>query len=132
MDILIIDDDPISIFLAKLLLNRCGLFDNVTAYHNPVEALLFIQDQIDSNMLPQVILLDINMPLLDGWELLEKLKPCYLQLSVKNSIYMLTSSTDISDINRAKDHQLVTDILFKPLAIGKIQEIYKHVRLFAD
>lgn len=128
MDILIIDDDPTSIFLAKLLLGRSGLFDKITAYHNPVDALLFIQEQIDGNLLPQIILLDINMPLLDGWGLLEELAPFYLRLSTRNSIYMLTSSTDISDINRAKEHPLVTDILCKPLAVEKILEIYEHVR----
>ena len=127
MDILVIDDDPSSVFLARLLLTREALFDTITSFQNPEEALSFIHKKITSGLLPKVILLDINMPMMDGWTLLEALKPYQAQLQVQNSIFMLTSSTDITDLSRAKEHPLVTDIIIKPLAIKKIHEIYDHV-----
>ncbi|NIJ55210.1 response regulator [Dyadobacter arcticus] len=83
MDVLIIDDDPTSVFLAKLLLSSTGLFDKLTTYQNPVDALSFIKVQLVDNQLPQVILLDINMPLIDGWQLLDALMPYQAQIQAK-------------------------------------------------
>lgn len=126
MDILIIDDDSSSVFVAKIFLNHLALFDSITAFHDPKEALSFIQNRTREDRLPGIILLDLNMPLMDGWQLLDALKSLYTELTDKTCIYILTSSTDISDINRANEHPLVTDIIFKPIGIKKIQEIYDH------
>jgi CheY-like chemotaxis protein len=126
MNILLIDDDPASIFVTKYLLNRSGLFDDITTFDSPIEGLTFIQERILKESLPDIILLDINMPLMDGWQLLNEIN----LLNVSSGIYMLTSSTDIVDISRANDHILVTDILFKPMTIDKINEILKRLLLY--
>ena len=126
MDILIIDDDPVSVFLAKLLISGARVFKTVITYENPVGALSFIQAQLPQGLLPKVILLDINMPLIDGWQLLESLKADQFLLHGKCLIYMLTSSTDISDVDRARQHPLVTDIIFKPLTLQTVHKIYEH------
>jgi CheY-like chemotaxis protein len=128
MDILIIDDDPASIFFTKYILNRTGLFKDITSFNSPEEGLTFIQQRILDESLQNIILLDINMPVMDGWQLLDEIKLLY----ARTCIYMLTSSTDVVDINRAKDHVLVTDILFKPLSIDKIDEIYKKASFIAN
>lgn len=128
MNILIIDDDPASIFLAKYLLSRSGLFGEITSFNSPVEGLTFIQERILDESLQEIILLDINMPFMDGWQLLDEIN----LLNDRTWIYMLTSSTDVVDINRAKNHILVTDILFKPLTIDKINDIYKKAALISS
>jgi len=127
MEILLIDDDVTGAFLAKLLITRVGLFEKVITFQNPVDALSFVQLNISDGKLPRVILLDINMPIMDGWEFLEALSPYQQQLQLQNTIYLLTSSIDVSDIRMAEKHPLVTDIIFKPLAAKKILDIYEQV-----
>lgn len=128
MHILLIDDDPIGIYLSERLLKHEGLFDMVTSFQYPVEALAYLQRQIPAGLLPQVILLDLNMPLIGGWGLLDKLKPNQVQLQGQCAIYLLSSSLDPSDISRAKEHPLVAQLIQKPLDGSKIREIHEQVQ----
>ncbi len=100
----------------------------VTSFQSPVEALAFLQRQIPAGLLPQVILLDLNMPLIGGWELLKELQPHQVQLQGQCAIYLLSSSLDPSDIARAKEHPLVTQLIQKPLDSRKIHEIHEQVQ----
>ena len=128
MHILLIDDDPIGIYLSERLLKHEGFFDMFTTFRSPVEGLAFLQRQIPAGLLPQVILLDLNMPLIAGWGLLDKLKPHQAQLQGQCVIYLLSSSLDPSDIARAKEHPLVTQLIHKPLNGSKIHEIHEQVQ----
>lgn len=128
MDILIVDDDPIGVYLAERIIKSEGLFSTVTSFQSPIEALAYLRQQIPDGRLPQVILLDLNMPLIYGWDILEALKPHSAQLQSKSSIYLLTSSFAVADLARAQEHPLIEALIRKPLDSLKIQEIYEQVR----
>ena len=132
MDILLIDDEPICLFVSKILLNRSGLFNFVTSFTNPLEALQFIQNAITEGSLPRVILLDINMPVMNGWELLEALKLYHTEFNKSTCLYILSSSIDPMDTSYAMEHPLVTGFIVKPLGEKEINEIYAHVNLGSD
>lgn len=110
--ILLVDDDPIFLTLAELAIKKES--DKVEIYKamNGEEAINFLKSQsVD------IIFLDLNMPVMNGWEFLEALP------QIENwgkQIYVLTSSIDPSDQRKADENPLVTSMLEKPLDRDKI------------
>ena len=127
MYVLLIDDDPITTFLTERLLRYEGLSDTAASFQSPVEALAFLLRQIPAGLVPQVILLDLNMPLISGWDFLDLLKRHELQLQGQCFVYLLTSSVVPSDAARAQTYPLVAGLLHKPLDKHQIQQIRAHV-----
>ena len=127
MHTLLIDDDPIAAFLTQRLLEHEGLSDTAASFQSPPEALEFLLRQIPAGLVPQVILLDLNMPLISGWDFLDLLKAHEVQLQGQCIVYLLTSSMAPADELRAQEYPLVAGLLHKPLNKRKIQLIRDHV-----
>lgn len=120
----IIDDDPIFIFGSKILLKNNDFSNNIIICQNGREAINIIVSMLESQKpLPEIIFLDLNMPIMDGWEFLEEFAKLSNIGNVK--IYILSSSIDSRDIARAKEYELVHDFIAKPLTNGKINAIVK-------
>lgn len=112
-NILLVDDDVIYLFIAQKTINK--LFPNavITVCKNGQEAL----SKLDF-LSPDVMFLDINMPVLNGWELLEKLKGEYIEN--RYPIYIVSSSIDENDRRRAASHKFVKGYLEKPISESKL------------
>jgi CheY-like chemotaxis protein len=123
----LIDDDPISLNLAQLVLELEGLADTSTSFLSPTDALAFILAQLAAGRGPQVVLLDLNMPVVSGWDFLDQLHRHQL-LQDQCVVYLLTSSIAYSDKERAKDYPLVKQLLHKPLTEAKLQLIHDDIR----
>lgn len=122
----IIDDDPIFVFGIKKIMELVGFCKNFMVFRNGEEALNNIKAIISANeKLPDVILLDLNMPILDGIQFLEEFTkvPC----KKKIIIYVVSSSVDPEDILRAKSFDNVSDYIVKPISVEKLKEILKHI-----
>ncbi|NAS11774.1 response regulator [Poritiphilus flavus] len=122
----IIDDDPITIFGIKKMLDHLDICDSISTYLNGKEAIDAIKDLIaDKLEVPEVIFLDINMPIMDGWQFLEEF--ISLPIRQKIRINIVTSSIDISDREqweyfKTKTHHHL-DYKNKPLRRKEIAEI---------
>jgi CheY-like chemotaxis protein len=114
MHILLIDDDSTSIFLMRLLLEREELAKTITSFQSAQAALSYLQDA-DPQERPDVILLDLNMPVMGGWDFLEAIKEQANELLNNCRIYILTSSLAQTDKQRAEENPLVTRLIHKPL-----------------
>lgn len=116
MNIAIIDDDPISIFLTEQSLVMKGVDVHLRTFLSAEEALKALEKQALFD-LPDVIFLDLNMPYINGWQFLESFQhlPAAKQPG-KCEIYILTSSLDISDTRKANENELVKGILHKPIS----------------
>ena len=86
---------------------------------NGQEALDFVQEQSDTPQYPEVIFLDLNMPVMDGFEFLERFEKIQQKAKQRIPIYILTSSNYFKDFERAKDFS-VTGYIIKPLTEKKI------------
>ena len=68
----IVDDDDVYQFIAKKTIEQTGLVELIKTFSNGREAIQFLESFIDSpELLPEIILLDLTMPVMDGWEFLE-------------------------------------------------------------
>jgi len=122
----IIDDDPIFIFGSKILLRNNGFASHYLICQNGKEALDVITPLIESEEgLPEVIFLDLNMPIMDGWEFLDEFGKISLKSEIR--IYILSSSVDSRDIERAKKYSMVDGFIAKPLTDVKIKELAQEI-----
>ena len=125
MKIIIIDDDEVSLFLTQQMLALSGVTNNAHTFLSAEEALKFIQT-VTFEDLPDVVLLDLNMPLINGWELLDKLAPHWERVRMKCRIFILTSSLDSSDQEKAKSNPMVSGLIHKPINRENIRLVFSH------
>lgn len=113
----LVDDDYIFQLTASRLLKAADATANVLQFSNGEEALRYLNDHAEEEgKLPDILLLDINMPYVDGWMFLNDYAQLKAKLTKKIKIYMVSSSIDPVDMNRAKSNQSVEDYIIKPIS----------------
>ncbi|MBN9296527.1 MAG: response regulator [Filimonas sp.] len=121
----LIDDDKIYLFGLRKMIEISKRCDSITEFSNGSEAIRKLQTMVDSpELLPDIIFLDINMPVMDGWQFLTAFDLLKKQLSRQIIIYMISSSIDDRDIERAKQLDAVKNYIIKPLPFDKLQSIF--------
>jgi CheY-like chemotaxis protein len=117
----IVDDDPIYVFTTKQKLQVGNFCNNILIYNNGKEAFEALKALIENNnTLPDVILLDLNMPVWDGWDFLDEFQT--IKANKKIAIYIVSSSDNPDDIARSKSYHIVNDFIIKPITIEKLDE----------
>lgn len=121
---MLIDDDAITNMINDKIIKMNFDFD-VHDYTNAQAALdqLGQWSQSSHEKLPRLIFLDINMPIMDGWEFLREFKKLPGIVHEVSKIHILTSSIDHEDIEKAKSSQLVNDFISKPLTSEKLKSL---------
>lgn len=113
--VLIIDDDPIVSFIHKSLVVKRNICSSPKNFSNGIEALDFLHvDSSKEQDTHYLILLDINMPLMNGWEFLDALKD--MEVARRAQVVVVTSSPDKEDWEKANNLDLVAYYIEKPLA----------------
>ena len=115
--IYLVDDDPIQNMLTSKLIGNVDDSIPIQIYQNGEEVL----DALGKTERPDIILLDINMPIMDGWEFLAEYKNKRNQAKV----VMLTSSSMNEDKSKSDGFSCVVDYYTKPITEGDIKEIIK-------
>ena len=120
---LIVDDDSIIIFIHKKLVGKCGYPLAPETYLNGREALENLMSTADESTL-SIVLLDINMPVMSGWEFLDAIQDKPFAKNMK--VAMVTSSVDASDKLKAKTYSQVVGFLEKPITVDMLNELKTH------
>ena len=125
MRVFIIDDEDVSIFIIRNLLMYEGIAaeKDITSFLSAQEALDVLLDCSEEE-LPDIILLDLAMPVLDGWQFLEILEPIKPKLDNRCSIHILTSSIVQSDEVRARSNHMISGFIHKPIRLADIKKLY--------
>lgn len=126
---LFIDDDSKCNSISKILLKKKFQLNSpdefeIISFNKPVEGLEFLKVSLQHHKFQKIlILLDINMPLMSGWEFLVEYEHLFKdQTDIK--IYILTSSVSRADIDKAKENSNVEDLISKPLTTEIIERLY--------
>ena len=114
--VLHIDDDALFLFLTRKYIEVANLNAELVTFSNGEDAIKYLTDNADQNeVLPDTILVDINMPVMDGWEFVEKYSSLKNKIGKKIKIYLLSSTISPIDIERADALADVIQLLIKPL-----------------
>lgn len=123
--VLCVDDDPITLMLCKKVIERVNYTKEVNTAKNGEDALEYFSE-IKKNQTapPELVLLDLNMPIMNGWELLDKYLELEFNLIFKETKFIVLSSTiDPSDIEKSKNYPMVIDFISKPITKDILKEL---------
>jgi CheY-like chemotaxis protein len=125
--ICIVDDDEVYKFFVKKILKIKKLAENVLTFPDGEEAYNYIeQNKENPEKLPDIIFLDINMPIMDGFQFMEEYTKLKAKVAKKITIYMITSSIDPIDLERSKKYTEISNFITKPITAEVLQRIINH------
>jgi CheY-like chemotaxis protein len=124
----IIDDDEIYLFSVKKVIEINKLSEKVLEFKNGHDALQFFAEYHNNDeLLPDVIFLDINMPVMNGWEFIEEFRKIRPSITKDITLYIVSSSVDKTDVDKARGLPTVHDYLTKPITASQLKNIYNAV-----
>ncbi len=127
LNLLVIDDDDINIFIIKKIVEKTGFDIEMVSRNNGQQALDYLNETITQNKaLPSLVLIDINMPVMNGWEFIEAYEE--LNIEQKVDMYILSSSVYENDIEKTKGYKTVRGFISKPLSMERLTELIKAIR----
>jgi len=117
----VVDDDAIYQIIISKLIQKSGMFSAHSSFTNGKEAITALNNTLDdANYFPDIILLDINMPVMDGWEFMEEIKMIKSKIKKQIMIYLVSSSIAIEDKNKSKTYTDVIGYLPKPISVNDL------------
>jgi len=122
-DVLLVEDDPITIMVCERIIKMTSFAEKVTSCQNGKIAFDYLLSLRENGIVPKIIFLDINMPVMNGWDFLsefDKVKSDFKELPY---IYLLSSTVDPEDFLKAKNYLLVKDFISKPLSKEILEKI---------
>lgn len=121
----VIDDDKIYHFLLKNLFKQNSIEVSPVFFGNGQDAIENLRKIPVTGEFPELILLDVNMPIMDGWQFLDEYKKLITATGRNATIFMISSSNDEHDLTKAQEYSdVVKDYLLKPICKEDLEKIF--------
>ena len=124
----IIDDDPIFIYGTKRIMKEIHFCDSILVYNNGQDAIEGLTElTVNGDALPSVIFLDLNMPIMNGWEFLELFTKIPNTTLSEITVYIISSSVDPRDLEKVKNYKIVNNYILKPLTPKDLEGVVEAI-----
>ena len=135
--VMLIDDNEIDIFINSKMLEGCNFSENIYTHTSGSSALEFLRNiektgKSAYDLFPEVIFLDLNMPLMDGFQFLEEYKQLAISSKIDTKVILLTATEDEAELNAAKGVDKISNVFIKPLreeTIARLLENPEHYNI---
>lgn len=128
INLAIIDDDEMYVLAIKKLIEGVQLTDRTVYFENGKLALNYLDQCIyQLHLLPELILLDLNMPETNGWQFIKEFRKLKTKIDKKITIYMISSTVNEDEIHRAKGIEEITDFICKPVTMRTLSKILSEI-----
>ena len=122
--IFLIDDDPIFVYLTRRIIVSIDRQCKIDEFTDGDLAIRYLREICEkTELLPDIIFMDISMPVMDGWEFLDEYSLLRPKIKKDIALFIVSSSISPQEVERSKTFHTVSDFLIKPLERGKIVEI---------
>lgn len=127
--ILCVDDDAITLMMSKITIKKAGFSDDVITVFNGQEAIDYYAElketstEMTNKEYPQLIFLDLNMPVLGGWEFLDDFMNLYYEKFTDTKVVIISSTVDPFDKEKAKSYPIVIDFFSKPITKEMLNQL---------
>ena len=127
-NVFVIDDDKTFVFLTKKIIQSAPYNVNIEEFNDGQQAIDYLrQNAGEQDMLPDVIFLDLSMPVMDGWEFINEYRRLRPDIAKSAKLYIVSSSISPHDIERSRHLEVVSDFIIKPLVKSKFTEILENL-----
>ena len=124
---MIIDDSIEDLYLTNYLIEKWAKSSLIDQFNCATKALAFLHKNSETiELIPDIILLDMNMPHVNGFEFIEEFAKLDPAIHAKSAIYMLSSTTDSVEVSKAEHHPFINMFVTKPLNKEKFSDILKN------
>ena len=130
--IFLVDDEDVFRFLVKKTINKTEFIGDTMEFGNGLMCLEYLREHaMSEDLLPEIIFLDLSMPVMDGWDFLEAFRKLKASIKKKIAVYIMSSSISPDDMNRAKESEDVSGFLIKPITAPQLQKVIQEVEATA-
>lgn len=126
--IVLLDDDEIANAIAEQILMDFDQVDTFKTYSDPYQAFQYLEDCKESKDFPELIIVDLKMPEMDGFEFIENYENKFYEIFPDTKIMMLTSSIRESERTKSLQYKSVADFVNKPINPEKLSEIINQMQ----
>ncbi|MCL5246335.1 response regulator [Cellulophaga sp. 20_2_10] len=124
----IIDDDPIFVYGTKRIMKDVDFCEEIHVFENGLDAIEELNRlRVAKKKLPKLIFLDLNMPIMNGWEFLDDFQKIPEHIREGVIIYIISSSIDPRDIERVKTYNIVSDYILKPVTPKDLENLLEEL-----
>jgi len=126
--VMLIDDNEIDNLINQKMIEASGIAEHIYTHTGARSAIEFLKNmeklrESGQNVLPDLIFLDIDMPLMDGFQFLDEFENLESETKTKCGVVMLTSSISPSDVNKSKNYEYVKKYINKPLTQENLEKL---------
>ena len=121
----IIDDDTIYHFILTSIINKNKLAESILSFLDGEKAIQYLtENKMNNEKIPDVLFLDVNMPIMDGWMFIEEYARIKMNITKKMLVFMLSSSANPIDIERADKISEISNYIIKPINLEEVKIIF--------
>lgn len=120
---IVIDDSKLDCFIAEKIIKNTGKCESVTSFLQAKQALEFISNNALSSLYPIIVLVDIQMPVMNGFEFVEAFEKLPISITKNYNIYVISSSINDNDLVKVPQYPSVKQFLNKPLTSNNLSTL---------